>query len=344
MDYDHSALAAAMIRNLRKAPLTAKGQIRLPAVPALIEDHMERLHTLFTKVGRSFSEAELAHLRGILLRKLEEGYKQTPYAGVLVQYETQELPKTGLNYRVGLVISTMADEYAEWVKTRKPPLFGSHPDAKVMDLAHSLGEAAQAPVLDIGAGTGRNTLPLAKAGHPTHAVEFSPDLAAILRKAIASERLKANVIQGDFLDPKLELRRAHYALIIACEVVYHLRHLEKVREFLSRCTDLLRPDGLLAFSMFLADENYEPDPVARELSDAQWCTMFTYPEMGDLVSGLNLELVSDESVHDYEKEKLPKEAWPPNGWFEGWTTGQDLFDLPADEVPFEMRWLVYRKR
>src|SRR5688572_3782569 len=101
MEYDHSALKAAMIRRLPKAPLTAKGQIRLPAIPALLDDHMERLNTLFTQVGRPFGEADLARLRDILRRKMEEGYKQTPYAGVVVQYETQGLPKTGLNYRVG---------------------------------------------------------------------------------------------------------------------------------------------------------------------------------------------------------------------------------------------------
>jgi hypothetical protein len=42
----------------------------------------------------------------------------------------------------------MADEYAGWVKTvktRTPPLFGSHSDAKVVDLASSLRDAFEPP-------------------------------------------------------------------------------------------------------------------------------------------------------------------------------------------------------
>jgi hypothetical protein len=40
---------------------------------------------------------------------------------------------------------------------------------------------------------------------------------------------------------------------------------------------------------------------------------------------------------------LPKGAWPPTGWFAGWASGLDVFDVPRDESPIELRWLVYRK-
>lgn len=333
-----------MIRRLPKAPLTAKGQLRLPAVPALLDDHLQRLTTLFSSVGRAFNEAEVAHLRGILERKMAEGFARTPYAGIVVQYESQELPKTGLNYRVGLAVSTIEDEYAEWVSSRTPPLFGAHPDAKVMDLARSLGAPGESPVLDIGAGTGRNTLPLAKAGHPTHALELSPDLAKVLREEIAREHLDVTVFEGDVLGDAPELPRSHYHLIIACEVVSHFRNVEQVRGFLRRSAELLAPGGQLAFSAFLADEGYELDALARELSQVQWCTLYSRSDLAVAGEGLDLQLVSDESVYDYEHEHLPAEAWPPTGWFAEWTTGLDLFDLPMGTAPIDMRWLVYRRR
>ena len=85
-------------------------------------------------------------------------------------------------------------------------------------------------------------------------------------------------------------------------------------------------------------------PVALELSQAQWCTLYTRGNLVDASSGLELDLVSDESVYDYEQQHLAKEAWPPTGWFADWTKGLDLFDLPHEASPVELRWLVYRRR
>jgi SAM-dependent methyltransferase len=343
MEFDHAALGAAMIRCLPKAPLTAKGQIRLPAIPALLDDHVATLTDLFAKIGRSFSPADVEHLRGLLSSQLEEGYRRSPYTGLLVHYETQGLPKLGLSYRISLAVSTMADEYAGWVKTRTPPLFGAHPDAKVMDLVASLGPAPEVKVLDIGAGTGRNTLPLARAGYVTDAVELSPALAAVLRSDIEQSGSRVTVFEGDVLGD-LELPRSRYDLIVASEVVFHFRELTQVRTFFERTAQALAPGGVLCFSVFLAEEGYEPDLLTRQLAQAMWCTFYTRSEIADASQATPLELVSDESAHDYEKEHLPAAAWPPTGWFPVWSTGMDLFDLPEGTAPIDMRWLVYRRR
>jgi len=61
------------------------------------------------------------------------------------------------------------------------------------------------------------------------------------------------------------------------------------------------------------------------------------------VSGLPLQLVSDDSVYDYEQAHLPEGGWPPTSWCADWVSGRDVFDLPREECPIEMRWLVYQK-
>jgi 2-polyprenyl-3-methyl-5-hydroxy-6-metoxy-1,4-benzoquinol methylase len=71
-----------------------------------------------------------------------------------------------VQYVVNIRVVTMEEHYNGWVDTRQPPLFGKFPDAKLVDLAATLGPAARVPVLDVGAGTGRNTLPMARVGHP----------------------------------------------------------------------------------------------------------------------------------------------------------------------------------
>jgi hypothetical protein len=48
-------------------------------------------------------------------------------------------------------------------------------------------------------------------------------------------------------------------------------------------------------------------------------------------------------VYDYEKAHLPEGAWPPTSWYADWVSGLDVFDLPREECPIEMRWLVYQK-
>jgi hypothetical protein len=44
-----------------------------------------------------------------------------------------------------------------------------------------------------------------------------------------------------------------------------------------------------------------------------------------------------------EKSHLPQETWPPTSWYADWVSGRDVFDLPREEIPIEMRWLVYQK-
>jgi len=106
---------------------------------------------------------------------------------------------------------------------------------------------------------------------------------------------------------------------------------------------VLAPGGRLVFNTFLARGGYTPDNAARELGQQTYTSIFTYPEVAAAAAMLPLELVSDESVYDYEKEHLPAESWPPTSWYAAWVCGQDTFDVPREECPIEMRWLVYRK-
>jgi SAM-dependent methyltransferase len=198
-------------------------------------------------------------------------------------------------------------------------------------------------VLDIGAGTGRNTLPLARAGFPTDAVELSPDLANILRTDVEKEGLPVTLHQGDVLGEGMELPKGRYRLVILCEVVSHFRTNAELRRLFERTSELLAPGGLLAFSVFLPVSGYQPDVLARELAQVFWCSLYSRDDMKEASAGLGFSLLSEESVYDYEKKNLPEEAWPPTGWFEEWSRGLDLFRLPIGKAPIDMRWLVYRR-
>ena len=86
-----------------------------------------------------------------------------------------------------------------------------------------------------------------------------------------------------------------------------------------------------------------PDDVARQLSQVLWCCLFTRHDLEQASKGLPFERVADESAAEYERAHLPEGQYPSTGWYEGWCGGQDLFDLPAERPPMELRWLVYRR-
>jgi len=337
------ALHQAMIRKL---PIRLIGQAELyfPAVPGFADHYVRGLGAAWEALGRPFNPDEIDRFRQSLRKMLEEAFERSPYSSVCVAYQTDPHPKKTISWRMGIHQSTIADEYADWIATRTPPLFGHHPDAKVMDLAHSLGTPSSHAILDVGAGTGRNTIPLSKEGFRTDAVEFAPSLAQILRDDVEKQDLPIRVYEGDILDPALPVPHTHYDMMLLAEVVSHFRDTRQLRRLFETADRLLVPGGLLLFSAFLAAPDYEPDDVARSMSQVMWCSMFTRRELQDATAGLPFDLVSDESTRTYEKTHLPAERWPPTGWYEEWTAGQDVFDLPAGQNPLEMRWMTYRKR
>jgi hypothetical protein len=114
-----SVLRKAMIERLPRR-ISGSAQLTFSAAPSLLDHYVQNLHTIFAQHGRIFSEEETNHLRGILEKKLKEGYAASPYARVVVNFETDPAPKTSLSYRIATTTSSVADEYDAWIKTRKP--------------------------------------------------------------------------------------------------------------------------------------------------------------------------------------------------------------------------------
>lgn len=341
---DSATIQLALQKKLESWAI-ARGELTLPCVPAMLENYMQRIEILFATIGKPWSKEELQRLRQILARRLEEGFRSSPHSKLVIRYESENYPSSPsvrLSVNVSTVISSFEDHYKRWTQHREPPLFGTHPDAKVMTVIRQLGEANAVPILDVGAGTGRNSLPLARLGYPVQALELAPALVGQLQSAVNLQGLPVMVTSGNVLDPKVELSRSHYALAIAAEVVAsHFNSVEQLHQLLARMCDVLRPGGLFLFNMFLANHGYQPDLLAKELSEVAWSCLFDRAELAAASAGLPLELISDESVYQYEKEHLPPEAWPPTGWFIKWSQGRDLF--PIENPPMELRWLLYKR-
>ncbi|HEY9809302.1 MAG TPA: class I SAM-dependent methyltransferase [Halomicronema sp.] len=336
-----------LIANRLDSWTVGKGEISWPCVPSLTDEYLHRLEILFRILGKPWSSQELARLRELLATKLKSGFEVSPHSRLLIKFETDKFPSIPTN-RLGLgistIISTLEDEYKKWTQLRQPPLFGSHPDAKVMSTVEQLGQdPSTVAILDVGAGTGRNTFPLARLGYTVQALEPVPAFVQQMAVTTQAEGLPVIVTQGNVLDENLVLPQAHFKLAIVVEVVSHFRVFPQLQQFLQKMSEVLRPGGLLLFNTFLPVEGYEPTQVVREMSQVMWCSVFTRSELMAALKDLPFELVSDQSAYEFERQNLPAQAWPPTGWFEQWATGRDLFPISDGLPPVQLRWLLYRR-
>lgn len=323
--------------------IVAHGEIAFPCLPHMVDHYTQWILQVFQILGRPLPPEKHPELRQLLVDKLQEGYQQSSSSMLILKYTPVEPPHTGFACHFRLSTPQLDDQYKNWVQTRQPPLFGSHPDAKLMATAQALGPPATVRVLDVGAGTGRNTLPLARLGHPVDAIELTPTFAGQLRGAVEAEGLGVRVIEGDILSPLVRVRPAYYQLIVAAEVISHFRDVDQLRLFFAKMSDFLCPGGCLLISMFITVAGYEPSPAVRELAELAWSTLYTRQELADALVDLPLTLISDDWVLEYEKSHLPPEAWPPTNWYSTWVTGRDIFPIANGRPPIEFRWLLFRR-
>jgi len=316
------------------------GEISLPAVPGMIDEYVKMCGDLFAVVGRKFSDEELTQLRAVLEGQLAEAFAQSPRSSVVISYNA---PVGGvLHYQVNARWWSLAEAYENWIATREPPLFGTEPDARIWKLANEAFEPRAHRVLEIGAGTGRNALPLARRGHPVDVVEITPKFADMIRTEAQREGLALRVIVRDVFATMDDLRQ-DYQLITLSEVVSDFRTTQQLRGLFELAANCLAPGGRLVFSAFLASGDYVPEEAAREFGQQVYTSFFTRQEMAAAAAGLHLELVADDSVYEYEKANLPEGGWPPTSWYEGWVSGTDLFPVERELSPVELRWLVFQK-
>jgi protein-L-isoaspartate O-methyltransferase len=329
----------ALLRRLDRR-IAAEGKITLPAVPALARDYTRRCARVFEALGRGFSETETAHLHEVLLRQLTAAFEASPRSSITVAY--QSTISGAMSYNVSIHTPSVAQTYDEWLTTRQPPYFGTQADARVMAIAREAPDPRTCKVLDVGAGTGRNTLALARLGFPVDALEMNAQFAQTIAGTAQQEALPVRVIQRDMFASGDTLAQ-DYGLIVVSEVVSDFRNCAQLRGLMEMAAGALGRGGNLVFNLFLARSHLVPDEAAQQFAQLVYSCFFSRGELAQAISGLPLELISDDSVHDYEKAHLPSESWPPTGWYAEWTSGRDVFDCPPAQCPIELRWLVMRK-
>jgi SAM-dependent methyltransferase len=130
-------------------------------------------------------------------------------------------------------------------------------------------EAGDDPVVDVGAGTGRVALDLARHGHDVLAVDAEAVLLDALRDRAAAEGLAVEAVVADAR--RLDLGDRRFGLVIVPMQTVQLFGPEGRLGFLARAHAHLRPEGVLALAIAdardsVADERTEPPlPDLREV-------------------------------------------------------------------------------
>ena len=267
-------------------------------------------HRLY-RCRREFYAEELAQLKTVLEGQLAEAYAASPRSRIVITYDSPI--GTMLNYTVKAEWQTIENTYEHWVANRKPPLFGTEPDARVWALAGEAADPRTHRVLDIGAGTGRNALALARRGHPVDVVEMTPKFADIIRAEAELQVLDVRVIQRDVFAPMNDLR-SDYRLIVLSEVVSDFRTTQQLRGVFELADRCLAPGGRLVFNAFLARHGYIPDDAARELGQQVYTTIFTQDELANAAGLLPLTSLPTTRSTSTRKRTSPKApGHPPAG-------------------------------
>jgi SAM-dependent methyltransferase len=147
-----------------------------------------------------------------------------------------------------------------------------------LPLWRSLAAERGDPVLDVGAGTGRVALPLARAGHTVVALDADPDLLAELERRASG--LPVRGVRADARD--FDLGEAFALCIVPMQTIQLLGGSSGRAAFLRCAARHLRPGGVLAVAIADELEEFEvrdgepaPLPDLREIDGVVYCSQPT---------------------------------------------------------------------
>ncbi len=132
-------------------------------------------------------------------------------------------------------------------------------------LWRELARAHGGPILDVGAGTGRVALDLARRGHEVVALDLDPTLLAILGERAEAEHLHVQTVAGDAGDFRLE--RRDFAIVMAPMQTVQLLRPAGRRGFLRSARAHVASGGLVAIALADALECFDADHVLLPLPD-----------------------------------------------------------------------------
>jgi SAM-dependent methyltransferase len=177
-----------------------------------------------------------------------------------------------------------------------------------LPLWRELADREGAPVLDVGAGTGRVALDLARRGHEVVALDLGAPLLGALRERAGG--LPVTAVQADARD--FALARRFPLILVPMQTIQLLGGPDGRTRFLRCAREHLAPGGLLAAALadaleaFDAEHDIAPMPDMREVAGVVYASRpIAVRDLGDraaiervreVVAGDGTRTVSDDVV------------------------------------------------
>lgn len=177
-------------------------------------------------------------------------------------------------------------------------------DTYVVDYARDLNfyqeyaKTVKTPVLEIGAGTGRVTIPLAKAGISIVALDISDSMLAVLKRRVSEQsievRNRIEIVKADACSFDLDTR--YEQIIVPFYTFNYFLAAEDQDAALDRFYTHLAPQGLLLIDVFIPRtliQNCPKDPVLKvDKLD---------PATGNKIKGWNNYLINEIEQIEYRR-------------------------------------------
>jgi len=102
-------------------------------------------------------------------------------------------------------------------------------------------------VLDLGCGSGRHTVLLARRGFRVTGMDVSPEGLRLTRQWLRETKVTARLVTGDFFEP-LKFADAAFDAVIAIQTIHHGMH-DQILACVGEMERVLRPGGIVFVSV-----------------------------------------------------------------------------------------------
>jgi SAM-dependent methyltransferase len=177
-----------------------------------------------------------------------------------------------------------------------------------LPLWRALARDAGGPILDVGAGTGRVALHLARAGHAVIALDRDRHLLTALHERALAAELDIPIAESDAVG--FDLGEQRFALIVVPMQTIQLLSAEQRAGFLAAARRHLEPGGLLAMAIADALEGYEDgaEMPLPDLGDRDGWRFVSQPvAVRSVKGGVRIERVRQAVSPDLVRSSEPDE-------------------------------------